>query len=257
MAIFQPILAQKFEAPIRSGQVLFLDAGDRRSYPGSGNTWFDLSGNGNNADASLIVAAGYYNSALQGYFDFPGTDYTRIATVPNSNSLQFMGGDFTIEFWGTIDATGTGFADTTGPFAKDDWFDNPGFGILINRLTSGGELGRMNFYVNNTSNFSSASGRIVEPFATNSWFCIQIVRRGGSLTNYSNLRSLQTYTGGGSANMNNSTQLVIGRARNDASANYRWDGKLSVINFYNRALTMDEMKANYNYFAPRYGLRQQ
>ena len=29
--------------------VLYLDAGKSQSYPGSGTTWYDLSGNGNNA----------------------------------------------------------------------------------------------------------------------------------------------------------------------------------------------------------------
>ena len=33
---------------VRSGLVLALDAGSERSYPGTGNIWYDLSGNGNN-----------------------------------------------------------------------------------------------------------------------------------------------------------------------------------------------------------------
>jgi len=32
---------------VRDGLVLALDAADRNSYPGSGTTWNDLSGNGN------------------------------------------------------------------------------------------------------------------------------------------------------------------------------------------------------------------
>ena len=33
---------------VTSGLVLNLDAGNTASYPGSGTTWTDLSGNGNN-----------------------------------------------------------------------------------------------------------------------------------------------------------------------------------------------------------------
>ena len=33
---------------VTDGLVLALDAADRNSYPGTGNTWFDISGNGNN-----------------------------------------------------------------------------------------------------------------------------------------------------------------------------------------------------------------
>jgi len=35
-------------AIVRDGLVLALDAADRNSYPGTGTTWYDLSGNGNN-----------------------------------------------------------------------------------------------------------------------------------------------------------------------------------------------------------------
>jgi hypothetical protein len=33
---------------VTDGLVLALDAGNPKSYPGSGTTWTDLSGNGNN-----------------------------------------------------------------------------------------------------------------------------------------------------------------------------------------------------------------
>jgi hypothetical protein len=46
------------EGPIvTNGLVLLLDAGNPQSYPGSGTTWFDLSGNGNNG--TLINGVGY------------------------------------------------------------------------------------------------------------------------------------------------------------------------------------------------------
>ena len=32
---------------VTDGLILCLDAADKNSYPGSGNTWYDLSGNGN------------------------------------------------------------------------------------------------------------------------------------------------------------------------------------------------------------------
>ena len=37
---------------VTNGLVLCLDAGNTRSYPGSGTTWTDLSGNGNNGTLS-------------------------------------------------------------------------------------------------------------------------------------------------------------------------------------------------------------
>ena len=39
---------------VRDGLVLCLDAADRKSYPGTGTTWFDRSGNGNHGTSSNL-----------------------------------------------------------------------------------------------------------------------------------------------------------------------------------------------------------
>jgi hypothetical protein len=54
-----------------SGLVLSLDAGNTKSYPGSGTTWTDLSGNGNTG--TLVNGVGY-NSGNLGSLSFDGTD---------------------------------------------------------------------------------------------------------------------------------------------------------------------------------------
>ena len=53
---------------VTSGLELLLDAQDTNSYPGSGTTWYDLSGN--NRNATLTNGATYSN----GYISFDGTD---------------------------------------------------------------------------------------------------------------------------------------------------------------------------------------
>ena len=42
---------------VSDGLVLCLDAANPRSYPGSGTSWYDLSGNGNNG--TLVNGVGY------------------------------------------------------------------------------------------------------------------------------------------------------------------------------------------------------
>ena len=65
------------------GLVLALDAGNTKSYPGSGTTWTDLSGNGN--DGTIDGAT--HNS--DGYFTFDGTDdYARLTTDQNPQALS-------------------------------------------------------------------------------------------------------------------------------------------------------------------------
>lgn len=57
---------------VTDGLVLCLDAGDRKSYSGSGSTWTDRSGNGN--DGTINGAT--FTSNNNGYFSFDGTDDT-------------------------------------------------------------------------------------------------------------------------------------------------------------------------------------
>ena len=40
---------------VTDGLVLALDAANTRSYPGSGSTWFDLSGNNHNATLNSVT----------------------------------------------------------------------------------------------------------------------------------------------------------------------------------------------------------
>jgi len=68
------------------GLVLHLDAANERSYPGSGNTWYDLSGNGN--DASLINGVGYSKSN-KGIISVDGTDDYIFSSLDIINDREF------------------------------------------------------------------------------------------------------------------------------------------------------------------------
>jgi hypothetical protein len=63
------------------GLVLALDAGNLKSYPGTGTTWTDLSGNGNNGTLTNMDG-GNLNSANGGSFTFDGSnEYTQLPTT--------------------------------------------------------------------------------------------------------------------------------------------------------------------------------
>ena len=66
---------------VTDGLILHLDAGNKNSYPGSGATWTDISGNGYNATLNNSVG---FTSTSGGMLTFNGTDQT--ATV-NVNSF--------------------------------------------------------------------------------------------------------------------------------------------------------------------------
>jgi len=75
---------------VTNGLVLALDAADQNSYPGSGTTWTDLSGNSNNF---TLVNSPTFSTTNGGRFAFNGT--TQTATLPSLNLQQ----NFTLDGW--------------------------------------------------------------------------------------------------------------------------------------------------------------
>lgn len=71
---------------VTDGLVLALDAGNPKSYPGSGTAWYDLSGN--NFHASLKNSPTFVSFGNNKYFDLNGTDHYGACdgTVPGSVS---------------------------------------------------------------------------------------------------------------------------------------------------------------------------
>ena len=77
---------------VQSGLVLNLDAGVLSSYPGSGTTWTDLSGNGNHGTLENGVG---YSSSNGGSLTFNGTN-SRVDLTANSINSN---ADLTLNFW--------------------------------------------------------------------------------------------------------------------------------------------------------------
>ena len=71
---------------VRDGLVLVLDAGSERSYPGSGTTWKDLSGNG--YDFTLDSSGITHNSA--GYFSLTDGGATGNFNITDSTDCTFV-----------------------------------------------------------------------------------------------------------------------------------------------------------------------
>lgn len=64
---------------MEKGVVLSLDASDKNSYPGSGNTWYDLSGSGQNGN---ITGATYNNNEKR--FSFNAGDKLTAQEIKNN-----------------------------------------------------------------------------------------------------------------------------------------------------------------------------
>ena len=85
---------------VDDGLVLCLDAGNTKSYPGSGDTWYDISGKGNHAEANTSMPSFYSDGALS-YFQFDGaanecitqisTDVVKIIDLYIITRFEFSG----------------------------------------------------------------------------------------------------------------------------------------------------------------------
>jgi hypothetical protein len=85
---------------VTDGLVLYLDAGKTNSYPGTGTTWTDLSGNNLNG---TLVNGPTFNSANQGSIVFDGTnDYVTVANnaLLNPTTTITIGAYFNISSFG-------------------------------------------------------------------------------------------------------------------------------------------------------------
>ena len=89
---------------ITDGLVLSLDAGSTRSYPGTGTTWYDLSGNENN-----FTFSGTPNMS-GGLFDSEALVYASRTAIPINSSVN----GYTIEACFKLNSsTGTGYQNIT------------------------------------------------------------------------------------------------------------------------------------------------
>ena len=80
---------------VTDGLVLYLDAGNTKSYPGSGTSWSDLSGKSNNG---TLTNGPTYSSDDGGSIVFDGTDDYVSNTDPNLSESE-LEGNLTFEYW--------------------------------------------------------------------------------------------------------------------------------------------------------------
>ena len=86
--------AMKDKDVMPAADSLHLDAGIAESYPGTGNTWFDISGNSNNF---TLLNGTAHTTDNRGTFSFDGID--DYATGVFDATLQYGTSDFSLDIW--------------------------------------------------------------------------------------------------------------------------------------------------------------
>ena len=212
---------------VTNGLVLALDAANVKSYPGSGTTWTDMSGQGNHG---TLTNGPTYDANNKGTIVFDGVnDYVNIPNVLSSIS----GSNFhAFSFWFNSSNT---TADTI-PFSS---------GLAGNYYI---QLNSSVFYVQIGPSYRTYSLST----SINTWYNVCFVKNGindaGDLYINSSLKS--SYTGSITSTPSGLSSLFLGKYY----SGYLFVGNIPQVSIYNRALSANEVLQNFNALRGRYGI---
>jgi hypothetical protein len=223
---------------VTDGLVLYLDAANTKSYPGSGTAWSDISRGGNNG---TLVNGPTFDSGNGGSIVFDGVD-DRV-NLSASPLIQNLTANFTFQAFVKFTTSGGQYSI----FTKGGTFGT-GWTVYLRQGPQFSLIG------NNTSNVSSG---LLAPtpaggVAVNNWYHITYTYNQSTVISYIN--GIQSTTSNYSQNFNSTgTTPYIGWDSTLGNPDY-WPGNISNINLYNRALSAQEILQNYNATKTRFGL---
>jgi len=233
---------------VDNGLVLYLDAANPRSYPGTGTAWTDLSGNGNNCN---LFNSPIFSSKSKGCFTFSTNQY---GTLVSANNFNFSIG-FTISIWFSPFSALTGFND----IRQSLYSGNTGssFAIELGNFTNGcaangqGTDGRRFLIHRQGSCFSNISSPF--QFSTNDQLNFTYTRNAGGVgTFYVNGNIISSINDETSFTFTSPISIDIARRATNSSQYF--NGDIYLINKYNRALSEAEVLQNFNATRGRFGL---
>jgi len=215
---------------VTNGLVLCLDAASRKSYPGTGNVWRDLSGNGNDG---TLTNSPIYSPANFGNFQFATNTY--ISTTYNT-ALDTQ--TPTVEVWVKTNAT------TQNGF----WFEKGFVNAQYSLFQEGGNIKwRQNF--GGITNLSTTTATYMN---TSSWYQVVGTYSSGFRRLYINGVLVNSDAQSGTIATSN-LGCRIG-AYGGGAPDYYYNGSLAICKVYNRTLTPDEINQNFKATKSRFGL---
>jgi hypothetical protein len=223
---------------------MHLDASNTSSYSGSGSTWTDLTGNGNNG----IINGATWSSTDGGLFDLDGSNDT-IQIAHNSSLSLSTSASRTVQVWVKVDSLPALNAQVPiiGKLSSGFNFDGYWAGMFSN-------AGVVRCTTNGTGVQRISNSTLT--IATNTWYLFTFISRITSTTG-----STKVYINGteyisaahGTDGYTESNPLYLGYIGSGVSSLYL-DGKIGACYFYTDALSASEVTDNFNATKSRYGL---
>jgi hypothetical protein len=223
---------------IEANLLVNLDAGNPASYPGTGTTWTDLSGNNNDATMTNPVWA----DTDSGYFTFDGTA-SSYGVIADSASMSPT--SITWETWVQI---------TGAPVSNYSW------------VVRNGWAGAPWFFGYNTSNYwtlgindnSTTYNQTQTSVVSAGWYQVLGTYDGAEVILYVNGAQAGTPIAFADGNITGygSPTIINGGSTSTVPPpdEQFWTGDIAVLRMYGRALSSAEVAQNFNALRNRYGL---
>jgi hypothetical protein len=221
---------------VDTGLVLVLDAADKLSYPGSGTSWIDLSGNNR---TGTLTNGPTFSAGNQGSIVFDGTN----DNIQLGNASNFLPTSaITINCWLKTNAAAT--------YKK----------IFVTVSSGGGSTGLQGIYLSTGSppynlylgiitNIGEQSATTTQDLSTTSFSNLCGTYDGSNIRLYLNTTLVATQAQTGTIN-NGGIARISGYDSNAET----WNGNIATFSIYNRALSATEILQNYNAVKSRFGL---
>jgi hypothetical protein len=226
---------------VRDGLILYWDAANTKSYPGSGTTWSEItditySGTLTNSPSFSTASKGSIN--FDGVNDYIATNYTSPFGTSNS----------TIGIWFKYTAS-----QLSALFSKR--IGAPTFeqlSIFISGDSFGNSAGTR-IVINDFNNPASRNAITTGSYNDGLWHYLTLVR--GTSDNKLYIDGILTNTTtSGTPNLSTASKLFFGVfGENQSPLGNYFNGGLSIIQVYNRALSLDEVTQNWNALKLRFG----
>jgi hypothetical protein len=212
---------------VTSGLILCLDAANPKSYPGTGTSWFDVSGN--NAIGTLTNGVSYSSNNL-GILTFDGVDdrVNVVNTIPPLSNL-------TIELF-----LRTSVVDGTQNIFLDQFFS------LRYEISSN----KFNIHLGNGSAWAYTTLLSTTTVVANTWYQTAWTWNGSTAVMYVNGVAENSLSSGAASSTTGN--ITLGQHTPDTS--YAWAGNMGSVKIYNQALTAAQVLQNFNATRGRYGI---
>ena len=212
---------------VTDGLALYLDAGNSKSYPGSGNVWYDLSANNNNG---TLTNGAVYDTEGGGSIYFDKVNDKVVST--NSSSVQITTGTIGAFFKATNQNTGV-----HGIIAKQSAWGLFVWGNILRTYSWGTPAVRSTSYTVGDNKWHYAAMTFTETIGNPSNNAIIYLDGNAILTTTIK-------------HSNHNVTVQVG----EANANQFFGGNIAQASVYNKVLTHDEIQQNYNALKGRFGL---